>query len=152
MLYGFRLFRSLVDPLHILVFDPVGITPELFQVVKPPGLRVKDVHDRIEVIHTDPLRMLHTFDMAGAQGYLVAQPPLDIAGNTSHLRGRIAFAHDEEVHRGIIYRPEVQQHDIFSLNVCDTIDDQILKAVGNGFVLNSFLSPYQMFSPFIPRG
>src|SRR5262245_25900489 len=40
-------------------FVPLGVPPEAFELVKVAALAAEDVHDEVEVIEQDPLRLLH---------------------------------------------------------------------------------------------
>lgn len=132
--------------LDVLVFDSRCVAPEIFQVVKPAGFWIEDMYYRIEVVHTDPFGMLGALDMAGAQLDLIAEATLDIARDTAYLGRRVTLADNKIVYRSVVDGPEVQQHDVFTLDISNAIDNQILQAAGNGAQLSCFLSSYQKFS------
>lgn len=130
----------------MIIFSSVGIAPKLLQVIKCPGLGMKNMNDGVEVVHTYPFGMLSSFDMGRVDFLLRFQPSLDVARNRSDLGGGIAFADNKVICRGILQVPQVQKYNVFAFYIGDTVDDQVLEAVGYGFCLQGFFSAYQMSS------
>lgn len=99
---------------------------------------------RIKVIHTHPFGVLGTLHVGWMEFAFRLQATFDVAGDRPDLGGGITLADDKIICRGIIEVPKVQQYNIFAFDVRDTIDDQFLKAVGNGFSPEGFFSAYQI--------
>ena len=112
---------------------------------------MKNVHYDVKIIHADPFGMLSSLHMAGKKSLFLFEPPFYIAGNRPYLGGRITFADDEIVRRGVIYCFQVEKNDIFSFDVCDTVYYEILETLVDCFRLGGFLRAYQMFV-FLVKG
>ena len=111
----------------ILEIDPSRIAPKLLEVVEPASLGIKDMDHRLTIIQADPLGMLGTLYVQGMNARLRPKTPFDVPGDPADLRRRVPFAEDEVIDRRVLNVPKVEKDDILTLDVCDTVDYEIVQ-------------------------
>lgn len=96
--------------------------------------------DGIEIIHTHPFSVFCSFYMPWVEFKLSPETSFDIAGYPSHLGGGIALTDNEKIGRGIFQCSQIKYNNIFPLNICDAIYNQIRRPSDTAFALMAFLA------------
>lgn len=105
--YYYNDFQFSIFNLKVRIFRNFCIAPQIFQLVKLTRFLVKNMHHGIKEIHTDPPRILSTFNMGCPLAHLFFQPFVDVVGNSFYLRVGITFADDKEISWGIVQFPQI---------------------------------------------
>lgn len=90
------------------------------------------MHYGCEVVHADPAGILDALHVQGRLAELFFQPFVNIVRNGLHLRVRIPFADNEKVRWGIVQFSEVKFHDVFSFDVLDAVDNEVVQLFHRG--------------------
>lgn len=131
--------------------DHFSITPQLFEIIVKPCLRVKNVDDNIKVVHTYPFAMLRSLYMSRTHVQFCSKSTLNILRNRSDLSSRLTLANNEIICRCVVYGFEVEKNYFFSFDICDAVYDQIREIIAECFRLDGFFRAYQMFMFLVKR-
>ena len=89
---------------------------------------MKDMHDRIEVVHADPECVSRTFYMAWVKPYTILQIFFYPVGNSLDLGSGRALADDKKI-GGPVQKSQVQFDDLFSFDIPDAVYDQLIQLI-----------------------
>lgn len=120
--------------LQVFVFGEFCVAPQVFDVVEFPCLPIENMHDRRETVKANPPGRLHAFDVKGRLPKLFFKPLMDIACDGLDLGRGVPFADDEKIRRGIIQFPEVEFYNVFSFDVLNAVDDEVVQRFNGGEV------------------
>ena len=111
----------------VSVLGKVCVAPQIFQLIELTGFPVKNVHDRVEVVHADPAGVLLALGMLGAFANFLFDALVDIFGDGLDLGVGIAFADDEKIRRCFVEVSEVQLDDVLAFDVLNAINNQVVQ-------------------------
>lgn len=127
-----ELSAHLLAVLQVLVLREFCITPEVFDVVKFPSLPVKNMNHCVEAVQANPSGSLYALHVERWLAQFVLEALVYITSNGLDLSGGVPLADDEKIRGGIVQFSEVKFHDVFSFDVLNAIDDEVVQRFNGG--------------------
>lgn len=90
------------------------------------------MNHRVEAVQANPSGSLYALHMERWLAQFVFEAFVNIASDGLDLRGGIPFADDEKICGGIVQFSEVQFYDVFSFDVLNAIDDEVVQRFNGG--------------------
>ena len=118
------------SPLNIRKLGCFRIAPQLFDVVKLPRLRIKNMHDGIKIVHQYPTGVCAAFRVRGHRKHLILYFFIYAVGNSLDVRIGVSLADNEKVGGSIIQTAQIQLDNIFTFFVADTVNNQVVELFG----------------------
>ena len=105
-----------------------SIAPQVFQLIKTPCIAVKNVDNDIKIVHNNPRGLQTAFDMIRGDRLFGFHTAVNAVRDGTYLDIRIAFADDEKVGGRVVQFSEVKFDDIFTFNVLNGVNDNIVES------------------------
>lgn len=80
----------------------------------------------IKIIHTYPAGSMAAFDMTGHSVPFLLEPKINIIWDSFYLRNWVSFTDHKKICWRVVQFSEVQFNNIFSFDIPDAINDQII--------------------------
>lgn len=91
---------------------------------------MKNVDDDIKIVHNNPRGLQTAFDMVRGDRFFLFYTAVNAVRDGTYLDIRIAFADDEKVGGCVVQFSEVEFDDIFTFNVLDCVNDNVVESLG----------------------
>ena len=111
-------------------FRHFSVAPKVFNFVKLPCFRIKNMDHRVKIVHQNPFCRAGPFRMRRHGMEFFFYLFVDAFGNGFHVGIGIAFADDKKISRGFAEFPQVKLNDVFTFFITNAFDDQVIALFG----------------------